>query len=110
MHEYELVVVINPDVAEEDVAAAIERVTGAITARGGEVVEVLPWGRRKLAYPIDRHTEGNYVLTKIRLDPARTHELEGAFAISDEIIRHMLVRPDEHEPEPQQKEQEPTPA
>ena len=49
MHEYELVVVINPDIAEEDVPAAIERVTTAVTGRGGEVVEVTPWGRRKLA-------------------------------------------------------------
>ena len=105
LHEYELVVVINPDVPEEDVPAAIERVTGAVTGRGGEIIEVTPWGRRKLAYPIERHTEGNYVLAKIRLDPGRTHELEGGFAISDEILRHMLVRVDEREPE-----QQPTPA
>ncbi|HEX5478984.1 MAG TPA: 30S ribosomal protein S6 [Dehalococcoidia bacterium] len=95
MHEYELVVVINPGIAEEDVPAAIERVTTAITGRGGEVVEVTPWGRRKLAYPIERHTEGNYVLTQIRLDPDRTHELEGGFAISDDILRHLLIRTDE---------------
>jgi len=105
LHEYELVVVINPDVAEEDVPAAIERVTGAVTARGGEAIAVTPWGRRKLAYPIERHSEGNYVLLRINLDPARTHELEGGFAISDEIIRHMLVRVDEHA-----EEQQPTPA
>lgn len=95
MHEYELVVVMNPDIAEEDVPAAIERVTGAVTSRGGEVAEVQPWGRRKLAYPINRHTEGNYVLTNIRLDPARAHELESSFFISDEILRHLLIRKDE---------------
>ncbi len=95
LHDYELVVVMNPDIAEEDVAAAIERVTGAVTSRGGEVTEVTPWGRRRLAYAIDRHTEGNYVLTQLRLDPARTHELEGGFAISDDILRHLLIRRDE---------------
>lgn len=95
MHEYELIVVMNPEIAEEDVPAAIERVTGAVTTRGGEVAEVQPWGRRKLAYPIDRHTEGNYVLTNIRLDPARAHELEGGFKISDDILRHLLIRKDE---------------
>ncbi len=95
MHEYELVVVMNPDIAEEDVPAAIERVTSAVTSRGGEVVEVTPWGRRKLAYPIGRHTEGNYVLTQMRLDPERAHELEGGFAISDDIVRHLLIRTDE---------------
>lgn len=95
MHEYELVVVMNPDIAEEDVPAAIERVTGAVTSRGGEVTEVTPWGRRKLAYAIARHTEGNYVLTQLRLDPMRAHELEGGFAISDDILRHLLIRKDE---------------
>lgn len=95
MHEYELVVVINPDVAEEDVPAAIDRLKGAVTSRGGEITEVTPWGRRKLAYPISRHSEGNYVVTQIRLDPGRAHELESGFAISDEVLRHLLIRKDE---------------
>jgi small subunit ribosomal protein S6 len=95
LHEYELVVVINPEIAEEEVPAAVERVTNAITSRGGEVAEVTPWGRRKLAYAINRHAEGNYVLTNIRLDPARAHDLESSFLISDEILRHLLIRKDE---------------
>jgi small subunit ribosomal protein S6 len=95
VHEYELVVVINPEIAEEEVPAAVERVTNAITSRGGEVAEVTPWGRRKLAYAINRHAEGNYVLTNIRLDPARAHDLESSFLISDEILRHLLIRKDE---------------
>jgi small subunit ribosomal protein S6 len=97
LHEYELVVVMNADIAEEDVPAAIERVTSAVTTRGGEVVEVTPWGRRKLAYPISQHSEGNYVLTQIKLDPLRAHELESGFAISDDIVRHLLIRTDEEE-------------
>jgi small subunit ribosomal protein S6 len=95
LHEYELVVVMNPEIAEDDVPAAIERVTSAVSSRGGEVVEVAPWGRRKLAYAINRHLEGNYVVTQIRLDPARAHELESGFAISDDVIRHLLIRKDE---------------
>ena len=95
MHEYELVVVMNPEIAEDDVPAAIERVTSAVSSRGGEVAEVAPWGRRKLAYAINRHLEGNYVVTQIRLDPARAHELESGFAISDDVIRHLLIRKDE---------------
>jgi len=95
LHRYELVVVINPDIAEEDVPAAIERVSAAVTGRGGEVIEVQPWGRRKLAYPIRRHLEGNYVTTQLRLDPARVREVEAGFAISEEILRHLLIRADE---------------
>jgi small subunit ribosomal protein S6 len=95
LREYELIVVMNPDIAEEDVPAALDRVSGAITSRGGEVEEVQPWGRRRLAYPIDRHVEGNYVLSNIRIDPARTHELESNFMISEDILRHLLIRKDE---------------
>jgi len=95
LHEYELVVVMSPEIAEEDVPAAIERVTTAVTGRGGEIAEITPWGRRKLAYPIKRHVEGNYVVTQIRLDPARAHELESGFAISDDVLRHLLIRKDE---------------
>jgi small subunit ribosomal protein S6 len=95
LHEYELVVVMTPEIVEEDVPAAIERVTNAITSRGGEIVDVNPWGRRRLAYPIDRHTEGNYVVTQIKLDPTRAHELESGFMISEEILRHLLIRKDE---------------
>ena len=95
MHEYEMIVVMSPDIAEEDVPAAIDRVTSAVTTRGGELVEVQPWGRRKLAYPIGQYIEGNYVLTHFRLGPERAHELEGNFAISDDIVRHLLIRKDE---------------
>jgi small subunit ribosomal protein S6 len=95
LHEYELVVVMNPDIVEEDVPAAIERVTGAVTSRGGEVVDIQPWGRRRLAYSIDRHTEGNYLVTQIKLAPERTHELESGFKISEDVLRHLLVRKDE---------------
>lgn len=95
MHEYELVVVMNPEIAEEDVPAALERVSTAVTSRGGEVDEMAPWGRRKLAYAISRHVEGNYVVSQIKLDPARAHELESGFAISDDVIRHLLIRKDE---------------
>ena len=95
MHEYELVVVMTPEIPEEDVPAAIERVTAAVTSRGGEIIETRPWGRRKLAYPIRQKTEGNYLISQIKLDPARAHELESNFAITEEILRHLLVRKDE---------------
>lgn len=92
MRDYELVVIISPEVPEEEVPAAIERVGQAIASRGGEVKEVDQWGRRKLAYPIKRCSEGNYVLTQLRLDPARTAELEAGLRLSEEVIRHLLVR------------------
>lgn len=95
MHEYELMVVMHPDIPEEDVTAAIERVTGAVTSRGGEVQEINTWGRRRLAYPIKRQVEGNYVVTNIRLDPTRCKEVESTLMISEDVLRHLLIRRDE---------------
>jgi small subunit ribosomal protein S6 len=86
---------MNPEIPEEEVQGAIDRLTGAITSRGGEVHDVQPWGRRKLAYPIKRHMEGNYLLTNIRLDPGRAHDLESNFMISEDILRHLLIRKDD---------------
>jgi small subunit ribosomal protein S6 len=95
VRDYELVVVMSPEIVEEDVPAAIDRVSTAVTSRGGEIIETRPWGRRRLAYSIDRHTEGHYVISQIRLDPEKAHELESQFNITEEILRHLLVRKDE---------------
>lgn len=95
MREYELVVVISPDIPEEDVPATMDRVTGAVTSRGGEIVDTRPWGRRRLAYPIQRHTDGNYFIHQIKLEPGRAHELESHYKISEDVLRHLLVRKDE---------------
>ena len=59
---------------------------------GGEVVDVNHWGRRRLAYPIKRHFEGNYVVSQIRLDPGSVSDLEGGLRISEEILRHLVVQ------------------
>jgi small subunit ribosomal protein S6 len=95
LRDYELVVVLNPDVADDVVGASIERVQQAVSTRGGEIVDVNHWGRRRLAYPIKRHIEGNYVVSQIKLDPGQVPELESSLRISEEVIRHMIVRADE---------------
>lgn len=96
MRQYELVVIISPDVADEEVPDTLDRlVRRPVESRGGEVQEVKHWGRRKLAYPIQKHLEGNYVLTHFQIDPQRTKELEQGLLISEEVIRHLLIRLDE---------------
>ena len=84
--------IVSPAVADENVPAAIERVSQFITARGGTIVEVDQWGRRKLAYPIKHFSEGIYVLTQFKLAPQLAAELEANLQISEEILRHLLVR------------------
>lgn len=93
MRDYELTVVISPSVADDEVTATLEKkVSQFITERGGSITEVKPWGRKKLAYPIKNHTEGNYVLTLFKMDPNLTAELESSLELSEEILRHLLVR------------------
>ncbi len=95
MRGYELVLIIDPEILEEDVPSAIEKVSQFITGRGGEVADVNRWGRRKLAYPIQRHMEGNYVVTQFRLDPDQIAGLEASLGLAEEVIRHLVVRTDE---------------
>lgn len=96
MRRYELVVIVSPDVAEDDVPDAVDRlVRRPVESDGGELQEVNNWGRRKLAYPIQRHQEGNYVLTQLNMDPQKTEELERGLQISEEVLRYLLIRLDE---------------
>ncbi len=95
MRRYELVVIVSPDVAEDDVPDAVDRlVRRPVESDGGELQEVNNWGRRKLAYPIQRHQEGNYVLTQLNMDPQKTEELERGLQISEEVLRYLLIRLD----------------
>ena len=92
MRDYEMVMIISPEIAEEDVPGRIEKVSEFITSRGGEITEVERWGKRKLAYPINNFKEGNYVLSRFKFQPDNTVELEASLKISEDILRHMLVR------------------
>ena len=92
MRDYELILIISPDVAEEDVPGTIDKVNDFITSKGGEVGTVDRWGKKRLAYPINRYREGNYVLSQIKLEPGMTSALEANLHITENILRHMLVR------------------
>ena len=96
MHRYELMVVLSPQVADESVTDTVDQlVRRPVETRGGAYLEANVWGRRKLAYPIKRQTEGNYVLTRFQLEPQHTKELERGLLISEEVLRHLLVKLDE---------------
>ena len=96
MRQYELIVIMSPQVPDDELSDAIDRlIRRPIEERGGEVQDVNHWGRRKLAYPIQRQLEGNYVLTQLRLDPQQSKELEQRLVISEEVMRHLLVRVEE---------------
>ena len=71
---------------------SVERVRTLVGSLGGEVGEVNPWGKRNLAYPIEKETEGFYVEAQFKLDAARTPELEQACNADRQIIRHLIVK------------------
>jgi small subunit ribosomal protein S6 len=93
LRDYELVVILSPEIGDDVVTDSIERlVSQGISSRGGEVVEMNHWGRRRLAYPIARHMEGNYVVSQVKLDPGTVSDLESSFRISEEVIRHLIIK------------------
>ncbi len=92
---YELMVVLDPELAPEQLDQVIERVKSVITSNGGQVQEVIPWGRRRFCYPIRKKMEGHYVLMRAEMPAQATASLERTLRITEEILRHLLVRLDE---------------
>ncbi len=92
MPSYELVLIISPEVVDEEVPDVITKLGELANKMEGSVDEVNQWGRRKLAYPIKRSMEGNYVLAKLKLKPALTKELETNLRLSGKILRHLLIK------------------
>ena len=92
MREYELVIVISPEVEEEAATGVVERVSKFITDRGGEVTNQDHWGTQRLAYPIQDYREGNYVLTQFNSEPAAAKELDDALRAYQEVIRYLVMK------------------
>jgi small subunit ribosomal protein S6 len=92
LNEYELLYIVHPRRAQDEVPAVIEWVSDLVTQGGGEVLTVDDWGRRRLAYPISHEMEGTYVLTTLRLSPEAPRAIESQMVISEDIMRHMLIR------------------
>jgi small subunit ribosomal protein S6 len=92
MRRYELMLVIRPDVADDKSQALVDRTTRGIVSAGGQIVKVAPWGRRRLAYPIDRHREGSYQIILFESPPEAITELEHTLLITEEVLRHLVTR------------------
>jgi small subunit ribosomal protein S6 len=94
LHDYELVVIISPELMDEAIDGVMGRISRFITESGGSVPTVERWGKKRLAYPIKHFTEGNYVLARFKLKPKLSKELEASLQISEEVFRHLLIRLD----------------
>ncbi len=94
MHAYEIAVIIRSEVEEEGQQAIIEQLTRLLTAEGGEVAQVEKWGRRQLAYPIKKVTDGYYYFIQGRFASSVLPEVNRNMKLSDNIVRHMVIRTD----------------
>jgi small subunit ribosomal protein S6 len=92
VRRYELMLVFRPDAPDERLSAIIDRTTRQITTGGGQIVKVAPWGRRRLAYPIDRQREGSYHIIVFEAPAEAIAELERSLLITEEVLRHLVVR------------------
>ena len=92
MRRYELMLVLRPDVADDRAQAVIDRTTRQISAGGGQIVKVAPWGRRRLAYQIDRYREGSYHIILFESPGEAILEMERGLLITEEVLRHLVTR------------------
>ena len=92
MREYEIMLIVDPDADEAALTGVIDRVSGIINGRGGEVKNVDRWGRRRLTFEINRRTEGQYVVMQFQAEPETVQQLERTLHLADEVIRHKIVK------------------
>lgn len=92
MRRYELMLIIRPDAPDEKAAAVIDRTTRYVVASGGQIIKVAPWGRRRLAYPIDRHRDGSYHIVVFEAPAEAIAEMERSLQITEEVLRYLVTR------------------
>ena len=91
MRRYELMLLLRPDLEDDKLQAAVEKVTRAIVNAGGSLSKVSPWGKRRLAYDIQHHREASYFLIHFDIEPSQVREIERGMLISEEILRHLVT-------------------
>jgi small subunit ribosomal protein S6 len=95
LREYELVYVLQPGLDDTALQGFEKRMADLIAAQGGTDVVTEPWGKRNLAYPIERYFEGYYILQRFLMPPAGTEEVDRRLRFSEDVIRYLLMRTDE---------------
>jgi small subunit ribosomal protein S6 len=98
LREYELMYLLTPELPEDEMTAATERVSSLITNRGGEITKVDSWGRRRLAYPIRRHMDGYYTVLRFNFEPGQTVELDRNLRLTEPVLRHIIVHAEDVPP------------
>ena len=95
MHNYELIFILQADLDEASLNTAVDNVETLIKNNGGEIAKIDRWGKRKLAYEIDKINDAFYVLVDFHNNPSEIAEVDRVLRISDAVLRFMIVRRDD---------------
>ena len=94
MRHYELMVILNPDLEERTVSPLLEQYLNVVRTAGGSVEKVDVWGRRRLAFEIDKNAEGIYAVVTLNAEPATVKELDRQLSLNESVLRTKVIRPD----------------
>ena len=96
MRRYELMVILDPDLEERTVAPSLDQYLNLVRQGGGSVEKVDVWGRRRLAYEVNKKAEGIYAVMQLSADPETVRELDRQLGLNESVMRTKVVRPDAH--------------
>jgi len=96
MRQYELMIILDPEVDERTVAPSLDKFLSVITTGGGTVDKVDIWGKRRLAFEIAKRTEGIYAVVDLTATPELAKELDRQLGLNESVLRTKLIRPDAH--------------
>jgi small subunit ribosomal protein S6 len=96
MRHYEMMIILDPELEERTVQPSLDQFLTVIQSGGGSVDKVDVWGRRRLAYPIDKKSEGIYAVVDLTSEPDPVRELDRQLNLNEAILRTKILRPDQH--------------
>jgi small subunit ribosomal protein S6 len=95
LRHYELMVILDPDLEERTIQPSLDQFLGVVRQGGGSVEKVDIWGRRRLAYEIDKRVEGIYAVVELQAEPAAVQELDRQLKLNESVLRTKVLRPDQ---------------
>ena len=96
LRSYEVMVILDPDLEERTVAPSLDTYLNVVRNDGGSVEKVDVWGRRRLAYEINKKSEGIYAVIDVQAEPATVKELDRQLSLNESVLRTKVIRPDVH--------------
>lgn len=97
MNLYETAVILNPNLSEEEVKSAVQKITGIVTSDGGEVLKIDNWGKRKLAYELNKQKIGLYIFFLFKAPPQTIKKIESYFKVYDIVVKFMVIKLTKHQ-------------